>query len=276
MADHDLQPPPAPPIATFEPSVLGAEFAAELRTVSALWFRCGYGPGIAAYLNFFLLRDFIALHDTARAARFATGKAMAKSFYETDLFIRAVTDSGREPTGGISSPQVREQLRQIMARHASVAIPPWMMTYFGWSLFEAVEAQCAPLDDEQRRLHLAYMSKAWRLMGISFANDRAAMVGFARAVEARHAGMAPQSLRHARSILRIGELIGVRSQPARITLLLPAATRALFAPHAATVRPGLLRRWWCRLLGRLFVPRAVGRPRVAVPFAGAATMVAGG
>jgi hypothetical protein len=79
--------------------------------------------------------------------------------------------------------------------------------------------------------------------------------------------LAPQTLVHARSILRIGELIGVSSRPQRVLPLLPAATRELFAPHAQVVRPGLLRRWSCRLLGRLFVPRAVGRPRTAVPFA---------
>src|SRR5262245_51158974 len=106
MADSELTPPHAPPFAAFDPQVLGPEFPAELRTVSELWFRCGYGPGIAAYLNFFLLREFIVLHDSAKAARFASWKAMAKSFYETDLFIRAVTDSGREATGGISSPSV--------------------------------------------------------------------------------------------------------------------------------------------------------------------------
>jgi len=270
MTDTAMTPPHAPPFGSFAPALLGPEFPAELRAVSQLWFRCGYGPGIAAYLNFFLLRDFVVLHDRAKAARFASWQAMAKSFYETDLFIRAVTDSGREATGGISSPRVQQQLQQIMRRHAVLAIPPWMMTYFGWSLFEAVEAQCAPLDDEQRRLHLAYMSKAWRLMGISFANDRAAMAAFAREVERRHAALAPQTLAHARSILRIGELIGVSSRPQRVLPLLPAATRDLFAPHAKTVRPGLLRRWSCRVLGRLFVPRAVGRPRTAVPFASAA------
>src|SRR5262249_4795208 len=48
-----------PPFERFGRSMLGAQFAAELDLVSRLWFRCGYRPGIGAYLNFFLLRDFI-------------------------------------------------------------------------------------------------------------------------------------------------------------------------------------------------------------------------
>jgi hypothetical protein len=270
MSDSAMTPPHAPPFGKFEPALLGPEFPAELRTVSGLWFRCGYGPGIAAYLNFFLLRDFIVLHDRAKAARFLTWQAMAKSFYETDLFIRAVTDSGREATGGISSPRVQQQLQQIMRRHAVLAIPPWMMTYFGWSLFEAVEAQCAPLDDEQRRLHLAYMSKAWRLMGISFANDRAAMAAFARDVERRHAALAPQTLAHARSILRIGELIGVSSRPQRVLLCFlqrrassSRRTRRLCGRACcAAGRAGCWAACSCR------APSA--GPRTAVPFASAA------
>ena len=249
----------------FEPALLGAEFAAELRTTSALWFRCGYRPGIAAYLNFFHLRDFITLHDERFPPRFRDWKAMAKSFYETDLFIRAVTDSGREPSGGISSVRVREQLAAIMGRHRAIAIPGWMMSYFGWSLFEAVETQCAPLDDEQRRLHLAYMSRTYRLMGVAFANDRPRMTEFARAVEQRHTAPSSRLLEHAAAILRIGELIGVRSHPDAILPMLPATTRALFAPHARAVRPGWLRRITNRMLGPLLVPQAVGKPRVPVP-----------
>lgn len=243
----------------------GDEFAAELRTTSSLWFQCGYRPGIAAYLNFFLLHDFIVLHDERFPPRFRDWKAMAKSFYETDLFIRAVTDSGREPTGGISSPAVRQLLASIMARHRAIGIPDWMMTYFGWSLFEGVEKQCAPLDGEQQRRHLGYMAKTWRLMGVSFSTDRELMTAFARAVEAEHAAPAPQLERHARAILRIGELIGVRSHPDGILAMLPERTRTLFAPLAKSVRPGPFQRVLSRMLGPLLVPQAIGKPRVAVP-----------
>jgi hypothetical protein len=257
------------PFASFAPSVLGDEFGAELRTVSELWFRCGYQPGVAAYLNFFLLHDFITLHDARFPPRFANWQAMAKSFYETDLFIRAVTDSGRTASGGISSPHVRALLGEIMGRHQRLGIPTWMMSYFGWSLFEAVETRCAPLTDEQRRLHLAYMARTYRLMGVAFANDRVRMSAFARAVEARHAAASPRLLEHARAILRIGELIGVRSHPRNVLLLLPAATRTLFAPLATAARPGWLRRVTSRVLGPLLVPRAVGKRRVAVPWSAA-------
>lgn len=85
--------------ASFDDSILGPEFPGELDLVSRLWFRCGYRPGIGAYLNVFLLRDFITTHDTNYPPRFETFKSMATSFYRTDLFIRDVTDSGREATG---------------------------------------------------------------------------------------------------------------------------------------------------------------------------------
>ena len=89
------------PFETFGNSMLGPDFPAELELVSRFWFRCGYRPGIGAYLNFFLLRDFITTHDRNYPPRFATFKSMATSFYMTDLFIRDVTDSGVNPTGGI-------------------------------------------------------------------------------------------------------------------------------------------------------------------------------
>src|ERR1043166_1706901 len=94
-----------PPYERFDNSMLGPEFAAELDLVSRLWFRCGYRPGIAAYLNFFLLKEFIRTHDTNFPPRFRTLRSMADSFYQTDLFIREVTDSG--PCRAVASPAPR-------------------------------------------------------------------------------------------------------------------------------------------------------------------------
>src|ERR1051325_2748196 len=205
-----------PPYPRFDRALLGPEFARELDLVSRLWFRCGYRPGIGAYLNFFLLRDFIVTHDTNYPPRFRSLRSMADSFYQTDLFVREVTDSGAVPSGGISSPKVRELLRRIQERHAKVRIPPWMQTYFGFSLLENVEKQCAPLTAEEKRLHLAYMSKAYRIMGIRFSAERAALEQFARAVEAEQAAVTENVARHSRHILRIGEMIGVPSAPGAI------------------------------------------------------------
>jgi hypothetical protein len=247
--------------------MLGPNFAAELALVSRLWFRCGYRPGIGAYLNFFLLRDFITTHDGNFPPRFRSLRSMAESFYRTDLFIRDVTDSGVNPTGGISSAKVREMLRAIQERHVKVKIPPWMQTYFGWSLLENVEKQCAPLSDEEKRLHLAYMSKAFRVMGLRFTEDRAGLERFARAIEAEQAALSDNVPKHARHILRIGEMIGVSSSAESILPMLPPATRSVFAPLYAKVRPGALRALWCRILGRLAMPKAIGAPRVAAPAA---------
>ncbi len=112
-----------PPYEAFDHGQLGPRFAEELKTVSRLWFACGYGQGIGSYLNFFLLREFIVTHDTAYPPRFHSFRSMAESFYHTDLFIRQVTDSGRVPTGGISSQAVRATLKSMMERHRRIAIP---------------------------------------------------------------------------------------------------------------------------------------------------------
>lgn len=252
------------PFAAFDPACLGEDFAAQLRVTSDLWFRCGYRPGIAAYLTFFLMRGLVELHDERMPARFGTQRAMAESFYRTDLFIRDVTDSGRLPTGGISSPRVRSLLAGIMARHRAVAIPEWAMTWFGWTLFENVERQCAPLTSEQQRLHLRYMATTYRLMGVPFSTDRALMTEFARTAERTQAGIAPQLEKHARAILEIGEMIGVRAST--VLPMLPEPARAAFAASNERVQPGRLRRIWLRVLGRLVVPRAAGAPRIAQPF----------
>lgn len=256
------------PYEKFDNSMLGPEFPAELDLVSRLWFKCGYRPGIGAYLNFFLLRDFITTHDTNYPPRFATFKSMATSFYMTDLFIRDVTDSGVQPTGGISSGKVREGLRRIQQRHQKVNIPVWMQTYFGFSLLENVEKQCAPMTDDEKRLHLAYMSKTYRIMGIPFSQDRAMLEDFSRQIEAEQAIVTSNVPRHSVHILRLGEMIGVSSSAESILPMLPPKTRAAFEPLYPMVRPGALRRAWCRLLGKLLMPKAVGAPRKAVPVAG--------
>ena len=254
-----------PPYKTFDRWLLGPEFPKELETVSRMWFACGYRPGIAAYLNFFLLREFIVTHDTAYPPRFQSFRSMAESFYQTDLFIRDVTDSGRQPTGGISSGKVRALLQAIMTRHQAINIPPWMMTYFGFSLLEMVEKQCGPLSDEERRLHLAYMAKAYRIMGVAFSMRRELMEAFSRDIEAAHAGLSPILERHARDILVLGEMIGVSSAYDQIAAMLPEQPRAVFQRLYRSVRPHPLVRVSARLLGRLLMKQAIGAPRTAVP-----------
>ena len=256
-----------PPYESFDNSLLCPEFAKELDTVSRMLFICGYRPGIAAYLNFFLLKDFIVKHDTAYAPRFKGFKSMGDSFYQTDLFIRDVTDSGLKPTGGISNREVRDLLFQIMARHQNVTIPIWMMTYFGFSLLENVEKQCPGFTDKEKQWHLQYMAKTYRIMGMPFSSNRADMEAFARAVEGAHAGLSPHLEKHARNILLIGEMVGASSAWPAVSKLLPDATRAVFEPVYPRVRPSAVKRIGARLLGRVAMKQAVGAPRKAVPVA---------
>ena len=258
---HDDLPPP---LEKLDEASAGPDFPAELDVTSRAWFACGYRPGIAAYLNFFLLRDFIVLHDDAFPARFARFRSMADSFYRTDLFIRDVTDSGPIPTGGISSSRVRLTLAGIMRRHARISIPAWMMSYFGFSLLEAVEKR-VPMADRERQLHLAYMARTYRIMGLRFSEHRDQMERFARAAERAHAGASPQLPRHARHILLLGEMIGAPSAAEQLLPLLPDATREVFAPLHASVRPGPLERAAARVAGRMLLRSALGSPRRAVP-----------
>jgi hypothetical protein len=140
-----------------------------------------------------------------------------------------------------------------------------MESYFGFSLLENVEKQCAPLTGGEKQLHLSYMSKTYRLMGFPFSDERALMEEFARGIEEEQAAFSENVPKHARHILQIGEMIGVASDPESILPMLPPRTRAVFEPLYPEARPGLLRRAGCRLLGRLLLPRAVGQPRKAVP-----------
>lgn len=246
---------------------LGGDFAEELQTTSRIWIETGYRQGIIAYLNFFLLRDFIELHDRASDPRFQSFKSMADSFYRTDLFLRDVTDSGKHPTGGISSPKVQKLLRGIMARHSRLSIPMWMMAYFGFQLMEAGEHELPDLTNLERQHHLNYFAKTYRIMGIPFSNDRGVMEEFARSVEAEYAGESKYLQKHARNVLRLGEMVGVSSSFQEITGKLPKATRDVFSPLHSYVRPRWFARFPLRLAGRLLIRKAIGKPgRETSPF----------
>lgn len=244
--------------------MLGPEFPRELELVSRLWFRCGYRPGIGVALNFLLLGDFLALHQLKYSSRFPSLRAMMDAFRRIDLFVRAVTDSGAQASGGISSPMVRSILETIRNRHARSGIPAWMLTYFGFSVIEMVERQCV-LSAEEKRLHLAYIGKAFRIMGVPFTQNRDELERFARQVEEHHAaviGDAPKLLRH---VLCIAEMAGESSDPESILDMLPPAVRAVLEPLYPEVRPSLFGRIACRLLGRFLLPGAVGVLRAATP-----------
>jgi hypothetical protein len=253
------------PYEHFDNSMLGDRFSEELAVTSRLWVESGYTPGICAYLNFFLLKDFIELHDKAFPPRFASFRSMARSFYRTDLFVREVTDSGRQPTGGIFNEEVRQSLKSIMRRHERLRVPLWMMSYFGFQLLEAVNHQSANLSAKDRYLHLSYMTRAYRIMGVPFLADYALMEQFCRDVESHHAGQSDLLGKHARHILILGEMVGVRSDRETILPMLPAATRQVFAPIHNLARPGMLVRVLCRFAGRSLMPRAIGEPRKTVP-----------
>jgi hypothetical protein len=92
------------------------------------------------------------------------------------------------------------------------------------------------------------------------------MVAFARDVERHHAGPSPNLEKHARNILLLGEMVAVPSDRRSVFAALPEATRAVFAPVHARVRPALPTRLCCRVLGRFLVPKAIGAPRTAVPW----------
>jgi hypothetical protein len=253
--------------------MLGPEFARELDLVSRLWFRCGYRPGIGVTLNFLLLGEFVALHQAKYPSRFPSLRAMMDAFHRIDLFVRAVTDSGTQASGGISSAHVRGILKGIRQRHGRSGIPGWMLTYFGFNVVEMAEKQC-PLSEEEKRLHLAYIGKVFRIMGVAFTEDRDELERFARQVEERHAAVIEDAPKLLHYVLCIAEMAGVSSGPQSILRMLPLKVRAAFEPVYPNVRPGPVRRIAYRLLGRFLLPRAVGEPRRVVPTTGEQTPVA--
>ena len=127
-------------------------------------------------------------------------------------------------------------------------------------LLEAAEIQEAATEKE-KCLHLSYLSKAYRIMGIPFSCDRQLMESFARSVEDGHAGLSPDVEKHARHILRIAEMVSFPSDWANISRLLPERTRTVYGLIHKKVEPGWLLRTTCRLAGRLLVKRAVGELR---------------
>ena len=267
MIEHDyrtLHREIDPPFDEIPDGLFEGEFPRELEITSRIWFGCGYGPGVSAYLNFMLLGDMIRMHDRAAPGRFRTFRTMADTFYRTDLFIRDVTDSGQRPTGGISSPEVRKLLAKIMKRHQVHSIPDWMMTYFGFSLIVNVEDQTGNLSDEERRLHLAYMTKALRIMGVAFTENRKLLEEFSRRVEETHGSTSENLEKHARNILLLGEMVGVSSRFEDMAPKLPESTRLVFRGIYGYVRPGAARRALARGAGRLLIRKAVGKPRRAV------------
>jgi type IV secretory pathway protease TraF len=93
------------------------------------------------------------------------------------------------------------------------------------------------------------------------------MEQFARSVERAHAGPSPNVERHARNILIIGEMIGVRSAADRLGRMLPEPTRKEFERIYPRVRPGPALRLAARAFGSVAMKRAIGAPRKAVPLA---------
>ena len=128
-----------------------------------------------------------------------------------------------------------------------------------------MERQCNGLTTPDKRLHLAYMTKTYRVMGIPFSEDRDAMEQFGRLVEKAHAGPSPHLEKHAHNILVLGEMVGVSSQYERISSMLEAKTRELFEEIYQRVRPSFFERLRARILGRLLMKQALGEKRKAVP-----------
>jgi hypothetical protein len=166
---------------------------------------------------------------------------MAHASYKTFLFMQEVTHSGYQASGGIASEAVRAEMGRIDERHRRMEIPGWIMTYIGFNLMETAEKESGIADAQEKQLHLSYMSKAYRLMGIAFSEDRDLLERFSRAVEAEHAGESPDLRKHLRQFLLLGELVGVSSEYQKIAPLLPEKTREVFQKVYPEVRPGWVR-----------------------------------
>jgi hypothetical protein len=239
------------------------EFPQQLELVSRLWFETGLRPGIAAHLNLALLCELSLTHDREFPRRFQSLRSLRRSFLATDRLLRDVTDSGKKPTGGISAPRVQSSLAFVSDRLRKASIPRWMPTYVAWSLVQCVERAATELVAEEKRLHLGYMSKAFRLMGLRFTDRRDQIAEFGHHVEGAHTGRSPFVARHARNLLLLAEMLGLSTEYHELAPLLPEAPRALFREIYPEVRPEGWQRHLARASGRFATPDA-GQPRRAV------------
>lgn len=245
-----------PPFSEWDPALLGSEFIAERAATRRIWRAAGYRHGIAAYLNFFLLREVILTHDAARPSRFFSLYAMAHASYKTFQFMQEMTHSGFKASGGIASETVRAWIGRVDEQHRQLEVPGWVMTYIGFNLLEMAEKEAGASEAREKQLHLTYMSKAYRLMGIAFSDDRDLMERFSRQVEEQHAGDSPNLRRHLKHFLLLGEVVGVSSAYEKIAPLLPDKTRKVFQNIYPEVRPGFLPR--CAARAACFLLTAAG------------------
>lgn len=253
-----------PPWATPPEDVLRDGFPQELELVSRVWFETGRRPTLAAHLNLTLLCELALTHDRELPQRFQSLRSLRRSFVETDRFLRDVTDSGRKATGGISSDDVRTRLAFVADRIRRSRIPRWMPTYFAFSLVECVERAAPGLGPEEKQLHLGYLSKAFRLMGLSFSNRREQMEEFARQAEGAHTGRSPFVERHVRDLLLLAEMLGLPADFNALATLLPDDSRRLFREIWPQACPDPWQRQLARASGRFFASPAAGKPRRAV------------
>jgi len=174
-----------PPYEGFDNGMLGAQFPSNSTSSVA----CGFAAGTARDWRLPELLPAARLHRDTRHQLPASLQDPAldgRFVLSTDLFIREVTDSG-------PSPAAHFERKSARAAAANPAAPRknqdscWMQTYFGFSLVENVEKHCAPLSADEKRLHLAYMAKAYRIMGIRFSAKRNDLERFARLIEAEQA-----------------------------------------------------------------------------------------
>jgi hypothetical protein len=253
-----------PPYETPPEEDLRDGFPQELELVSRIWFETGRLPALAAHLNLVLLCEFALTHDREFPHRFQSLRSLRTSFLETDRLLRDATDSGKKATGGISSDDVRTRLAFVSDRLRKSKVPRWMPTYVAFSFVECVERAAPRITLEEKALHLSYLSKVFRIMGLSFTNRREQMEEFARHVEGAHTGRSPLLKTHARNLLLLAEMIGVSAEFNAIAPLLAEGPRKLFREIYPEIRPDAWQRQLARASARFFASPSAGKPRRAV------------
>jgi hypothetical protein len=243
---------------------LRAGVSKELELVSRLWFESGHRAGIAAHLSLALLCELILTHDREFPHRFRSRRSLRRAFSETDRVLREVTDSGKRPTGGISAPEIRTRLSFLSDRHRRATFPKWMTTYFAFSYVESAERASPGISDDERRTHLNYMAKAFRIMGVAFSPNRSLMEEFSRQVELAHTGRSPKLERYVRDLLLLAEMLRVSSEYHRLAPLLPELPRILFRQIYPQVQPAPWKSTLARASGRFLTKGTLGERRRAV------------
>ena len=230
----------------------------ELQTTQYIWKIGSYRCGITVHIIFFFMAPgFVEKAKNVRPQRFGNLIKFANSFDFTDIFIKQVTASGRGKARGIGlqDPNIQRMLKNIQQMHDRHNISHIDMVHFGYRLMQQLESDIGHLTEEQKQLHLQYMSRVYRTMGIPFSADRELLETLCEAIEEKHATFTDVTAEYCQRLLFLGLTVGVPCDKQSLAKSLPQHIRPLFETHYDQLKPGTGWRILGNILNFVLYPR---------------------